>query len=333
MKWSLAGLVVVGIIAAVSAALLVATMQSGGGPTVAREITIVKAKRDLKAFTVVRAEDVEEVKVQRGKEPEGALTGIEKVVGKPLIFQMSEGQTFTGKSFVPEGGGANLAAMLKPGMRAVSVSLADYAGLNGLLYPGAHVDVLASFRLTSGKTSGTAVSTTLLQDVMVLAIEDESVVSGEQKPEVTAQRSADLQLKVNRKWRITLMVDTKQDKALQLAMEHGQISFAMRNPTDNNKTDSEATLLNEGQLARLSAALAPTSTSDNSLQELLDPKAAKPADKITEEPAPQPPPLPVVERPTPPRPTWDVTIIRGADSETRSFLYEDKDTPKVARPN
>ncbi len=39
---------------------------------------------------------------------------------------------------------------------------------------------------------------------------------------------------------VTLLVDSKQAKALQLAMEQGTLSLALRNPLDPATTDNEA---------------------------------------------------------------------------------------------
>ena len=54
------------------------------------------------------------------------------------------------------------------------------------------------------------------------------------------------------------MVDPRQAEALQLAMGHGSISLAMRNPLDRYPVDVDATVLSEGRLAKLGSALTPS---------------------------------------------------------------------------
>jgi hypothetical protein len=54
------------------------------------------------------------------------------------------------------------------------------------------------------------------------------------------------------------MVDTRQAEALQLAMDSGKISLAMRNPLDQKTVDTEGMVLSQGRLAKLGELLAPS---------------------------------------------------------------------------
>ena len=51
------------------------------------------------------------------------------------------------------------------------------------------------------------------------------------------------------------MVNSRQAEALQLAMQNGKISLAMRNPLDKEPVDPEATILNRGRLAKLGSLM------------------------------------------------------------------------------
>lgn len=317
MRWSMAGLMLTGLVAAVCAAVLVASLRAGGATVArpARDVKVVVAKRSLPAMSVVTDDAVETRTISHATEPAGALSAPLQAIGKVLTVPVTEGQVLTRNCFA-DGSGAHLAAVLPKGKRAVSVSLADYAGLNGLLYPGARVDVLASFRITGSKSPGTAVSTTLLQGIEVLAIEDESVVNEDKF--TGPAKGAEAALKVNHKWRVTLMVDNDQAKALQLAMEHGNISLAMRNPLDQGQSDPEATLLSEGKLASY-AAMLPSSVAG----QLAD---ADPVDPFKT-------PVKHDAAPRAPDDSWDVTIIRGSTSETKSFhVKPDPGLSSAAQP-
>ncbi|MHC4758893.1 MAG: Flp pilus assembly protein CpaB, partial [Planctomycetota bacterium] len=136
-------------------------------------------------------------------------------------------------------------------MRAVSVMLPKEAVSGGLLYPGCVVDVIASFRLSGAyKDKGQAISTTLLHAVQVLAVDKKTIVSKQENlpKSTTPQRSSG-------RITVTLMVDPKQAEALQLAIRHGTISLAMRNPLDKYAVDIDPTVLSEGRLARLGSML------------------------------------------------------------------------------
>ena len=108
-------------------------------------------------------------------------------------------------------------------MRAVSLTLSSKAIPDELLlYPGCVVDVLVSFKLsTSDRNMGTAISTTMLREVQVLAIEGDSVVT---KQGVEEEAAAKVKRATNQ-LTVTLMVDSKQAEALQLATDNGSISL------------------------------------------------------------------------------------------------------------
>jgi pilus assembly protein CpaB len=289
MKWSMAALLAVGVIAALSAAVLVAALRSPqtSGPSQGEtdETTIVVAGTDLPAMSVVRAASVKKMSVPRDEAPEGALTDPVQVIGKVLSAPVVQGQVFTRTCFASDSPGLHLASALPDGMRAVSVLLEGDGSLEGLLYPGSCVDVLATFRLSSsGFQSKDAISTVLLEGVQVLAVEDRTVMSGEGNgdggaPSVT-RRSKRL---------VTLMVDTAQAEALQLAASHGTVSLALRNPMDESPVTSSQRRLSE--LASLEMRLAP--------------------------PAPTEPSGPTGPVRVPAR--WETTVIRGDTQQTQVF--------------
>jgi len=179
---------------------------------------------------VVANDDVEKRTVPADQVPEGTFADPAQVVGKVLTVRMVKGQAFNQSCFASEGSGVNLASALPAGMRAVSVSLTTYGGLQGLLYPGSLVDVVVAFRAPSeSHESDREVSMTLLQAVQVLAVEDRTVASRDDAVAEGGLISASSRL---RKLMVTLMVTPEQAEAVQLAMEHGVISLTMRNPMD-----------------------------------------------------------------------------------------------------
>ncbi|MHC4124156.1 MAG: Flp pilus assembly protein CpaB [Planctomycetota bacterium] len=255
MKWSVVTLIVFGIIAAISASLLINALRADKmGSKGNGEVNAVVAVQTMPAMSVISSQQVELKKVPKEGLSTDYCSDTIQAVGKVLSVPVVEGQVLTRGLFITEGSGAQLAAALPHGMRAVSVPVANYSVMDGLLYPGCLVDVIATFRLRSSDTEkGQAVSMTLLHSIQVLAIRDESIVS-KQGPEeeaakkVRGRNSSSMQ-------NVTLMVDTKQTEALQLAMQYGNITLAMRNPLDHRPVDVEATVLSEGRLAKLGELL------------------------------------------------------------------------------
>lgn len=251
MKWSVAVLVTLGLLAGLSAAILVKFMRSGdsGIDGLSPETEIVMMSKDMPAMSILKTSDVTVKAVKADMLPAGYLSDAVQAVGRILAVPVVEGQVLTESCFVENGTSAQVAASLPVGMRAVSLSLSSTSINGGLLYPGCVVDVLASFRLASSER-GQALSTTLLRGINVLAVQGTTVVSQkEEEDNKTASRTAQGHLTV------TLMVDPKQAEALQLATDHGQISLSLRNPLDKSPVDTEATVLSQGRLAQLGSAM------------------------------------------------------------------------------
>src|SRR5262245_10353728 len=179
MKIAVLSLVLLGILAAVCAAVLVGALTarpdgqqalsvSGSEP----EVDVLIAARDLPPMSVVDAASVISKKVPKSQVPVGALLNPVQVVGKVITDRMVAKQPFTGSCFAREGSGVYLAAAVPPGMRAMSVQLTDWSGMAGLLYPGSVVDVLVSFKTLGNETSkqntSEMMATTLLQGLQVL---------------------------------------------------------------------------------------------------------------------------------------------------------------------
>lgn len=228
MRWTSIGLAALGVVSATAAAVLVAALGRPAGGTEARpDVSVVVAVRDLPAMTALRAEDLVTRNVQPGLAPAGSFRDPLQVIGKVLTAPVAEGQAFSPVSFVADGSAMRLAASLPEGRRAVSVGLDDDLSVEGLLYPGSVVDVLATMRLRTPDDGNEPVTVTLLQGVTVLGVADRTVVSPEAAEAAPVQEVRD-----SRRPRVTLLVDSKQAEMLKLAMEEGSVSLVLRNPRD-----------------------------------------------------------------------------------------------------
>jgi len=254
MKLAVAILVILGVLAAGSAAILVAGLR----PRPARanapsEMEVVLTTQSLPAASVLTSSYITKGMASTNELPEGYLSSPVQAIGRVLAVPVVEGQVLTGSCFVSDGTGAQLAAALPEGMRAVSVTLSNNYDTGGLLYPGCVVDVLASFKLASSER-GQAISTTLLRGIQVLAVEGTSVVSKDATEKAPGENERTRNI---RGLTVTLMVDPKQAEALQLARQFGDVSLAMRNPLDKNRVATDTTVLSQGRLATLGSMLDP----------------------------------------------------------------------------
>jgi Flp pilus assembly protein CpaB len=217
--------------------------------------------------------------------------------------------------------------MLRPGMLAFQIPLQRRSTAVDLLYPGCIVDVFATFPLTNSD-KGEAVVTPLLQNIQVLAIEDETVVPQESEGGSVAPTPR-RQPSMSGSATVTLEVNSRQAAALQLALERGTLGLAMRNPLDKEWNPMEPMVVKEGQLTAGSEALDPATLAlFGSLQRMLiggtttpDANSVAPTSTVASSdpnapvpvlPIVAPAPVPGLE---PKAPARQVTVIKGSKVE------------------
>ncbi len=133
-----------------------------------------------------------------------------------------------------------LAAVLTPGMRAVSVTLSPSGEVAGFIFPGDRVDVLLTHRFTLKNDKGEietgverALSQTVITNARVLALDQKS------DSQTTDPKIAQL---------ATLEVTPQQAQKVALAIDmagnanngHGSISLVLRSLATENGKDTEA---------------------------------------------------------------------------------------------
>src|SRR5258708_13853472 len=113
--------------------------------------------------------------------------------------------------------------MIEGGTREISVAVTDASGVEGLIQPRSHVDVL--FTRTGSMTDAT--TTTILEDVTVLSIGRtiEVAPTGTNVNPQAARPSNQT---------ATLAVTPLQARKIELAKNQGKISLPLRNPLDRS---------------------------------------------------------------------------------------------------
>jgi len=312
-------LAVLGVAAALRTAVLAASLRIDPIKEIVtaapKDTKVLIAARDVPAMSVTKLDDIAEKTIAIEDAPENYFTDPIQIAGKIIILAMVEGQPFIKTSFAREGSGTQLAGHLGPNMRAMTIQLGDGPGLASLLYPGSIVDILVSFKVSVQTSKGEAVSTTLLKRITVLAV-DTLTMNDPSGYEEAAARSGSSRSR--RRPLVTLLVNSRQAKALQLAMLYGQISLAMRNPRDIEPIDDSATLLSQGQMARLADTLGISVSSDERQSE--EAKREFPMEKgeFLMERAPFNP-SPILS-PKPP-PSLDIEVYRGSALQIVTFAH------------
>jgi pilus assembly protein CpaB len=293
-------LILVGIAMAAVAALLVGLLQSLASPdqtarTTANRQQIV-ASRDLPAGRKLVMQDLAWGTVAEGREP--GLTASADAIGRALVAPLAKGESLREDNLTTRLSGPAIANMLPGGHRAITVNLRD-TGPEVVLYPGATVDVLATFEVASrGATGREALTRTVLEAAKVLAVNDDAV--GGAVNDVADRR-------VNsRRLAVTLAVTPQQAADLELASSRATLGIALRSEQDKNVPDK-----NTG-----TTAVATTTSVFGAEWARIEGDAAKASKPADETVAPAPAPAPVV---APVAPAWEMTIQAGERSERRSF--------------
>jgi pilus assembly protein CpaB len=138
------------------------------------------------------------------------------------------GEPISEAKIVSPGSRGFLAAVLRPGMRAVSVPVTATSGISGFVFPGDQVDILVSQTLP-GAGGGPAQkgAETVLHDVRVIAVDQK--LDGKAGEAVVAHN-------------VTLEVTPKQSEIIAVASEMGKLSLSLRSlvapPEEDLTSDS-----------------------------------------------------------------------------------------------
>jgi pilus assembly protein CpaB len=137
------------------------------------------------------------------------------------------GEPISDAKIVSPGSRGFLAAVLRPGMRAISVPVTATSGISGFVFPGDQVDMLITHRLTGHGETQHEAAETVLQDVRVIGIDQKlDSKTGEALVAHTA----------------TLEVTPKQSEMIAVAAEIGKLSLSLRslaaNQSEKSATDS-----------------------------------------------------------------------------------------------
>ncbi len=138
-------------------------------------------------------------------------------VGAVVRTSIMPGQPITDRQIVHPGDRGFLAAVLKPGNRAVSVPVDTTSGISGFIFPGDKVDLILTSQFNSKNSEGENrqrhISKTMLTSIRVLAIDQKTESrNGEVSPAKT----------------VTLEVSPKQAEKVAIGMSMGSISLSLQ---------------------------------------------------------------------------------------------------------
>jgi len=189
---------------------------------------IAVATRDLPTGTILKASDLKWVQWSSNADTTALIVKgkdtLESASGAVIRDGFKSGEPIIAARVVHPNDQGFLAAVLNPGMRAMSLSLKPEAEVAGFVFPGDRVDVILTHsfsRRDSQTLTERKISETVLRDVRVLALDQRS--DNHSKDPKVAQMA-------------TLEIDPKQAEKLALAVDmasgngpnRGSLSLVLR---------------------------------------------------------------------------------------------------------
>jgi pilus assembly protein CpaB len=221
-------------VAWISAALLTWLLWTRtSAPQAEKSTRVVAAARDMAAGTRLRKGDLKLVSVPAKDMPRAAVLEARVAEGRALLYPVTANEPLTTGKLSTTSGADGLPATIEPGMRAVSIPIADVSGVAGLIQPRAHVDVL----FTRSGSMAEALTTVVLEDVVVLSIGRSTEVTPTPAQAAGTTQAPQANLNVTQARAVTLLVRPEEAQKLELAKNQGKLSLSLRNPLDKSKLE------------------------------------------------------------------------------------------------
>jgi pilus assembly protein CpaB len=210
---------VFGISAAVGVYLMTGTKPNA---VKTETVSVVVAAADMNRGQTLATEHLTMREWPKELIPEGTITNLEEIIERTVAIPLLKGDLLLEGKLAAKGTGRGLAAIIPAGMRAVTIQTPNVAtGVAGFILPGNRVDVLLTMS-SQGKTdeTGGGSTITLLQNLEILAVDQQTDVPEENKVDSTELRS------------VTLLVTPADAARLDLGQNKGTLRLTLRNPTD-----------------------------------------------------------------------------------------------------
>jgi pilus assembly protein CpaB len=192
------------------------------------------AARPLKAGTLTRDEDFRADPLD--SVPPGAIRDTtddrNRLLGSLVRKNLDTGSPITSENVLLRGDRGFLAGVLEPGTRAISIKVDAESGVSGLIKPGDYVDVLLTQVAANADVARRALSETILQNVRIIAI-DQEIVQGGGANNTAAAKVAQT---------VSLQLAPEQVKKIAVAKNLGSLSLAMRSAVELRDTADSRTI-------------------------------------------------------------------------------------------
>jgi pilus assembly protein CpaB len=221
-----------------SAAVGVSTLVGAKGTSTSSPDTsrIVVATTDVPRGGMITSDLVKERDCPKDLVPLGAILKVEDALNRAVFSPLVKGEPVIEGKLAPKGAGRGMAALVPKGMRAFTITTPNItSGVAGFVMPGNKVDVLLTVGAQQGgeDRTGGGTTTTLLQNIEILAVDQRIDAPVENKVDPNELRS------------VTLLVTPDQAAMLDLGQSKGNLHLSLRNPEDGANAHTRPATVND----------------------------------------------------------------------------------------
>jgi len=181
-------------------------------------VQVVVATKDITVGDELSRDNIGLTKKPKQEVYADSASNVESLIGRKARAAIPVGALVKQEYLVPIVAQIGAVTEIAPGMRGYSIGVTAISGVAGFALPGNFVDVLVRSKANAEQPT----SKLLLERVRVLAVDQESSMTGEAKPKVVNV--------------ITLEVTPKQAETLDTAQAAGNLSLALRSQADKAVT-------------------------------------------------------------------------------------------------
>jgi len=208
--------------------------RDGGAPASGKTQPILVALDSIPVKHALTAQVLKLEEWPEDKIPEGAVSNIEDVEGRRTRAPIYPGEPILESKLFEKGstdGGIGL--IIPKGYRVITVKVDPESGLGGMILPGDRVDVAVSLRADHGRGIPEPTTKTFLQDIKVMAVNDQFEIDPSTNEKSISAKT------------VSLQVTPKQAQDVMVASESGKIRLVMRSPDENEQSDVEESKLSD----------------------------------------------------------------------------------------
>lgn len=197
---------------------------------------VLVAAVPLSGGSLIQPNNISSATMLITKAPAGAVVDTPEnrtsLTGAMVRMTLAQGAPITNEAVIHPGDHGFLAAVLSPGMRAVTVAVDNVTGADGLIWPGDRVDVLLTQSIAGAPDSKSIAAEVVLSDVRVIATGTELIKSATTNNNNSNNQPAST---------VTLEVTQEQAARCLVAVNLGKLSLIVHSAQSTTTAASTTT--------------------------------------------------------------------------------------------